>query len=256
MSTPYVESGLEVDRAAEAAAKAPEVSPWPGQYQAAPAYEPASQQSRLPFGMGVLAFSVLVAGITAIIVGGAVGGGLGGALANCRSTETPTVGSAGSVETATTAECAPSSTATTDVDSAFYSPKPARQVTNLTLPCSEEKQDSTYNSPNTAYGFKISCYTNLGWNSQSQEGGRVVDIAAIIAYTIEDCMDACAQMTRYDGNQKTGAVCKSIVFNRELSDSIRSEGANCWLKNGSKPESAQWGVDGWTVAYAQIGSRN
>lgn len=44
----------------------------------------ATPQQKIPFGLSVLSFGLLVALVTAVIVGGAVGGGLGGALANCK----------------------------------------------------------------------------------------------------------------------------------------------------------------------------
>jgi len=43
-------------------------------------YEPQDQQKRNPWGMSPLAFGLLVATFTALIVGGAVGGGVAGAM--------------------------------------------------------------------------------------------------------------------------------------------------------------------------------
>lgn len=52
-----------------------------------PRRSPYGEKSRSgnPFGLSPLVFGLLVAALTAIVVGGAVGGGLGGTLASCQN---------------------------------------------------------------------------------------------------------------------------------------------------------------------------
>lgn len=92
MATQPDHSGLEVDPDATA----PELVPQYDPYDQAKGYGAAAQdhsypypgqpqpKPKGPFGTTFLTFGILVAAITAIIVGGALGGGLGAALANCQ----------------------------------------------------------------------------------------------------------------------------------------------------------------------------
>ncbi|RMJ08925.1 hypothetical protein CDV36_011463 [Fusarium kuroshium] len=242
--------GLQVDYHREAAASAPEAynqhqytavagkdGPYNPENQAA-----ATPQQKVPFGLSVLSFGLLVALLTAVIVGGAVGGGLGGALASCKSSDSSESSTA--VPTPTeTSECSQSNSTDDDtVVGVDYAPLPAAQVANLTLNCPKNGANGTTRTTN---GYKFSTY--CGVNAPDTGDGNVNDIVSLWAYYFEDCMGACAEMTR---NNDT--ICNSVFFRIGMNGSTTQYG-NCWLKNGKlKAGDASWTTYGSGHVYAEL----
>ncbi|KAI8651643.1 hypothetical protein NCS55_01410000 [Fusarium keratoplasticum] len=178
----------------------------------------ATQQQKIPFGLSALSFGLLVALVTAVIVGGAVGGGLGGALANCKSSD-----SSDNSEAPTpteTSECSQSNS-TEDAVGINYAPLPAAQVANLTLNCPKNGSNGTVRTTN---GYRFSTY--CGVNAPDTGDGNINDIVSIWAYYFEDCMGACAEMTK---NNDT--ICDSVFYRIGMNGSTTQYG-NCWLKSG------------------------
>ncbi|KAM5343469.1 hypothetical protein ACJ41O_012006 [Fusarium nematophilum] len=254
--------GLQVDTHAEQAAKAPEVAGYNqnGHYYAPPGYQGPAQQQRLPFGLGVWTFAVVVALVTAVIVGGGVGGGLGGALSSCKSdydtctAQSASAASAAPVETIAPTECPTAETNDTssaENDTAPYVPRAAASVDLLELNCPDDFRDARTFKSNKGYEFKWYCGVNAPAGSDSEEGGKVADLAPIIAYTIQDCLNACSAMIEKFDNEGTGVECKSVVFSKKMSEELSNWGANCWLKNATKAQGGEWGFkDDW-YAYAE-----
>ncbi|KAF5021119.1 hypothetical protein F66182_6819 [Fusarium sp. NRRL 66182] len=248
--------GLQVNPDAEAA-RAPEVAPGyhkDGTYYSPPGYQQPplqpQQQQRLPLGLGVWTFAALVALVTAIVVGAGVGGGLGAALAS-KSNEECAV--ATPVATSEPTECpTPNEGNSTANDTAPYVPRPASSVESLELKCPESKNEETKYKSNLGYDFRWWCGVNAPQGEEADGGGIVGDIAPIVAYTIQDCMNACGAMIQKDDRFDTGANCRSIVFSKFLQEEMENQGANCWLKNGTKQRGGNWGFRADHFAYAEI----
>lgn len=79
----------------------------------------------------------------------------------------------------------------------------------------------------------------------------IVDMAPIIAYSLGDCLLACANMLEKDERQSTGLKCRSVVYSRAMSQAMEQHGANCWLKNGTKKRGDIWVYDQPNFAYAE-----
>lgn len=85
-----------------------------------------------------------------------------------------------------------------------------------------------------AFDFETTC--GLDWASV---GGA--DVVAVIAYSLRDCMQACASYNR-NGDLRSGVAgggigtarerCVAVTFNSDL-DSISLNYGTCWLKNST-----------------------
>lgn len=137
--------------------------------------------------------------------------------------ETP---AASAIQTSACPTLTTSASDTTETtESKFYEPKPADQVTNLTLPdaCSQPNGKDDYTT-NTGYVFTYTCGFDYPGN----------DIVPILAYTAFDCMHACAMYTEINSGKENVTQCDSIVFNREMANNYEVKGGNCWLKTGTR----------------------
>ncbi|KAM5350067.1 hypothetical protein ACJ41O_006572 [Fusarium nematophilum] len=223
------DEGLQVDYDRDRAARAPEAAaPYDqnnshftlgGQYTAIAAkdeqYNSANhiiaQQQKVPFGLSILNFGILVAVVTTAIVGGGIGGGLGAALAKCNNSESSEAPSGLN-------KCDQSDSSNDPND---YAPIPAAQVRNLTLNCPENGPNGTLRTEN---GYRFHSY--CGVNAPETGDGNINDIVSIWAYYFDDCIGACAEMTK---NNET--VCDSVFFRSNMNVSTAQYG-NCWLKSG------------------------
>ncbi|KAF5242898.1 hypothetical protein FAUST_3065 [Fusarium austroamericanum] len=250
--------GLQVDTHVDQAAKAPEVIPYSQTshyYNPTVNHAPTTKEQKPPFGLGLWTFAGLVALLTAIIVGAGVGGGLGAALAN-KSSDCSVDDSLASAPSATseptscpTNDNRTSGNDTSDDDTSDYAPKPPVEVNKLQLPCPGNKQKETrFASRDGKTRFKWWCGVDAPYGNAAKEGGRITDIA-ILAYSIDDCMQACANIYQRD---QAGVACKSIVFSKTMFSSYTSRNANCYLKNGTKTVSSSWGFDSSDYAYAEL----
>ncbi|KAF5009943.1 hypothetical protein FDECE_3849 [Fusarium decemcellulare] len=259
--------GLQVNHNEEQAAKAPEFAGYYANgtgndgYYTPPGYQaaaPAAAGQKIPFGLGVWTFGALIAILTAIIVGAGVGGGLGAALANSNS-ESCSAATAAPLETSqpTATECATPETTDTnntsaDNDTAPYVPRPAKSVKLLELDCPADKTKQTSFKSSKGYDFKWWCGVNAAANTPAEEGGMVADVSPIIAYTLDDCINACSAMIEKDEKEGTGVKCRSIVFGKRMSAELDAWGVNCWLKNATKERGGEWGFKDDFYAYAEL----
>ncbi|RSM06501.1 hypothetical protein CEP52_005697 [Fusarium oligoseptatum] len=230
--------GLQVDHDAGGGTKAPEVISAYNPSSPAPYYvpidqhqqQPQTQKPRGPFGLSLWLFTILVVAITAAIVGGGVGGGLGAALSNCQNSDSKCAAdSVDSDDSSTNTTPTPSAT----TSAAFFTPTPAAEIRNLTWFCEESEQTKTIQLTN-GFDFKVYCGTDGGGVGNADGGGTLKDLVGIIAYSLEDCLQACTQMNAMDDNQDTGVTCKSVSFRANLAQSYKQYGGNCWLKDGKK----------------------
>lgn len=119
-----------------------------------------------------------------------------------------------------TSECSQSNS-TEDAVGINYAPIPAAQVANLTLNCPKNGANGTVRTTN---GYRFSTY--CGVNAPDTGDGNINDIVSIWAYYFEDCIGACAEMTK---NNDT--ICDSVFFRIGMNGSTTQYG-NCWLKSG------------------------
>jgi hypothetical protein len=65
------------------------------------------------------------------------------------------------------------------------------------------------------------------------------DITGFVAYTVQQCIDACSTFNQVAGN----TTCKAVVIGKALSTDYKTnKGANCWLKNIAGPTGVFKGV--------------
>lgn len=92
---------------------------------------------------------------------------------------------------------------------------------------------------NTA--FDILCGTDIanGLPDDNNPDLVVADFAALFAYSLADCLYACANAVHFvkqwhqdheGGNMQS---CKGVSWNYQMAQSNSSDFANCWLKNGT-----------------------
>ncbi|KAJ3520985.1 hypothetical protein NM208_g13492 [Fusarium decemcellulare] len=245
MAAPRDHEGLQVDHDGDRASKAPEpAAPYDQNYgyaalggnQYAPNAANQSPTQKVPFGLSVLTFGILVAAVTAIVVGGGVGGGLGAALSNCNSKECPSV----PTSTAGCDQSNSNSSDSTNDDPGNYAPLHAADVGNVTWNCPENGSNGTLTTQ-SGYDFNTYC----GVNAPASD--TIKDILSFWAYYFEDCIGACADL-----NYKNVTQCDSVFFRTGMNMS-RTQYGNCWLKSGK----LKAGDDAWTNylpdrAYAEI----
>jgi hypothetical protein len=62
------------------------------------------------------------------------------------------------------------------------------------------------------------------------EAGAAGDLTGMVAYTLQQCVDACGTYNQVAGN----TTCRAVVLISYLRDSyFGNKGANCWLKKTS-----------------------
>ncbi|KIW14202.1 hypothetical protein PV08_06983 [Exophiala spinifera] len=206
---------------------------------------------RNPWGLSPLTFGLLVATITALVVGGAVGGGVAGAMSGQDSdsnsesnaalqrvsvpTATITItasadGGTGSVTgTSSTSTPSPSSLQNYVVAEPYF-------VGSLEYPdCNTDTQVIT----TSKYSRLFTLYCGIDMGSSTPDDTNpdltVADYVALFAYTVTDCLYACSNMVYFADRwgQDSQHSCKGVTWNGAMAASNTSDFANCWLKNGT-----------------------
>ncbi|EXJ60609.1 hypothetical protein A1O7_04762 [Cladophialophora yegresii CBS 114405] len=200
-------------------------------------------QKRNPWGLSPLAFGLLVAAVTAVIVGAAVGGGVAGAMSGNDSSSSRSNGAATVTITAT-----PTSTSTTATEistpSLSASPEPSSlenyvvsepyyvsTLFNPGCPDSNSRIDVQYDT-----SFDLFCGVDMQ-NHVADEANpdlQIADVAGLFAYSITDCLYACANAIYFNelwGEEFGG--CKGVTWQYQMAQSNSSNFSNCWLKNGT-----------------------
>ncbi|KPM36711.1 hypothetical protein AK830_g9849 [Neonectria ditissima] len=211
--------------------------------------EPLPQrQAPLPFGLGIWTFGILIGVVTAITVGGAVGGGCGAALANCHNSDSSPAKPA---ET-TSCPALDSNITSSNNDSSPYVQRAATSIDLVQLKCPDSFQTPTTFKSNRGYDFTWYCGVNAPAGELGSRGGPIADVAPIIAYSLDDCLNACGTMIERDTKEQTGAKCRSVVFNAEMKAIVKELGGNCFLKNDTKAGGSGWSFEeGETLVYAE-----
>ena len=125
-------------------------------------------------------------------------------------------------------------------------------LTNLSVPAPSTIISVALDCPNltgqsyvSATGHTFTQFCNHDYPNGSFAAGNIGtirDITGIIAYSMNDCMDACSTMNQL----QYGPVCAGVTFNAAMSMTYASR-ANCFLKNATGP-----GTGGTMCASAKI----
>lgn len=176
-------------------------------------------QRRNPFGLKPLAFAALVALITALIVGAAVGGGLGAVLAGKEECNTLPLGANSTSSSKTFEVCTTSATPTTFVD--YIVPQPSL-IQTLNIECPELNDTLLQDTAGGQY--------RVGCGRRILGGQEITTLTALIAYSLQDCIQACYLLNSWVGQTECTAVswCKAMAYCSET-----NSGGNCWLFNAS-----------------------
>jgi Flp pilus assembly pilin Flp len=196
--------------------------------------------NRVPFGLSALAFGLLVALTTMVVVGGAIGGGLGGALASAHGknsnamTVTRTITIASTIASSPTASGATvaCTTATSGPFSNLTVPA-AADVASLFLDC--PNLNNAKSTPSNNEQFTFTCGVSYPGGGAAYSGGTIATLAGLIAYSPQDCAVACSTFNAYSAQFGNATVCAAMTFASDLSVASTTYGANCWLFNTTGP---------------------
>jgi hypothetical protein len=207
-------------------------------------------------GMRVATFWLSLA-LCLVIIASAVGGGVGGASAHAHSggrwyvwgsfvcslyfidsDSLYSLGAGGTNVPATTVTTtvtttSPSSTSTSGFTN--FSVTAPSAITSLYIDC-PAVSSTTYTAQNSSNIFAMTCDLDY----PSWEVGNK-DIVSIIAYSLQDCMEACSQMT-----SRGIASCAGALFESDLGEWL---GGNCYLKSSLVTSSSGFGN---TFAFGKL----
>jgi hypothetical protein len=185
-------------------------------------------EHQIPFGLRPLAFGGLVALATLIVVGAAVGGGLGSALANRINRQNAAQGPSTVTKTITASS---SPTSSSSLYNNFAPPDPTNVVSLATV-CPEQNNQQ-YTTKRSEI-FTYSCGEYFVGGDPASGGGLLATYTGFVAYTVEDCIEACSNMNGYTQSLGTGPLCRAITFQPLLNQSYMANiGSNCWLFNST-----------------------
>jgi hypothetical protein len=93
---------------------------------------------------------------------------------------------------------------------------PPEQVVLANNSCPPDNSDV---KTSNAESYRCMSGKNVGGN----------DLAAIVAYTLQQCVDACSEMNNLASARN---ACKGVVMAEDLSNRyLKGNRANCWLKS-------------------------
>lgn len=129
--------------------------------------------------------------------------------------DTVTASSSSEIGAATTATSSYLSVPTSDVQVALDCPGIDGTTQSVTL-------------GNTTWSYALRCGTDY------LSRDVAVDVVGVTAYTLGDCMRACASYASLAGRRD---ACVGFLFNAQLSELVHAFGGNCWIKNTTVPAS-------------------
>ncbi|EXJ90458.1 hypothetical protein A1O1_03560 [Capronia coronata CBS 617.96] len=173
--------------------------------------EPQPSASRLPWRLSVLAYTLVVAGVTLLICGAAFGGALGGVVTSHKHSDSNTPATTTVTATVTNTVSSAPTTQTGLVNN--YSPLLPDQVNTTALDCAEQATITSRSDEQ----YQLNCNINYPDN----------DLLNFIAYSLDDCIDACSSINTVSGDTQ----CHGVVFNANLEKSDQQGHGNCWLKS-------------------------
>ncbi|KAL8336963.1 hypothetical protein RB601_008459 [Gaeumannomyces tritici] len=213
-----------------------------------PLLPPQHQRHEKRTGRLLLAAACLLLGI--IIGGAVVGGALGSVLAGrppggAGGTATPAeckTGDPGRVGGTTTsptpgpsgASSAPRTAATlTNYEAANW-----RNISTLAFPCPREQGQTVIGVDGTR--FRVECGVDSVGLGREAPGSFMEDLQSVIAYSFEDCVQACSSLNREGARVRRGlqnppVFCRTVVWRSRMDEpSFFDKGGNCFLKNATR----------------------
>ncbi|OCK85502.1 hypothetical protein K432DRAFT_421762 [Lepidopterella palustris CBS 459.81] len=170
-----------------------------------------------------------------VVVGAVVGGAVGGSLAAIRKATKSSSTSSPKITQITTAFLTtptptpaptPSASESSAASATAYSVLAATAISQLPLPaCPTDTATVFHPSHNSSASYKPECYLNFSGN----------DIMGLIAYSFEDCLDACDRLNYYQEHD----LCVIAEFTRNMAYSVGAVGLNCYLKQAVNPQTSK-----------------
>lgn len=123
---------------------------------------------------------------------------------------------------------------------ANYAVIPATNVYNLSFDCAElaKKVQTTVLNPIANQSYKLHCGIDFGTSPAEDANGKQVpvhDLLGIIQYDLGTCLEACSSINRFVNSNGLNETqnCRAVTFRARMHESLASQEANCWLKNGT-----------------------
>lgn len=83
--------------------------------------------------------------------------------------------------------------------------------------------------------------------------GTVRNIAALVTYTVSDCLEACASLNNLTIDKVTDSPkCQSVTFITKLQGAVEGYGGNCFLKNSTLQDLGQAAVSKDAAVSAEV----
>lgn len=184
------------------------------------------------FGLGQFASGLLIGLLVAIILAAVLGGALGANLASCRSnSKAASEVAPNTINHTSTVTATRTAAATSTANATFHNYVPAApsSVSSLALNCPALNNQGAQ----TAYGdrFVVYCGEDFSNGFPADGGGIIADFINIIAYSFEDCLEACSALNyRSQKYHRNNTTCRAVTF---ISDLGNYANGNCWLKNAT-----------------------
>lgn len=118
---------------------------------------------------------------------------------------------------------------TPEVNLGNYTVEPAVNVEWLFLDCPNIASSLFTTSQNEK--FSLYCRSAFVSGLEAAEGGVVADLVHIVAYSAEDCMEACSGFNYEQRKWGGEARCRAMNFRANMAEKVQAIGGNCWLKN-------------------------
>jgi hypothetical protein len=123
---------------------------------------------------------------------------------------------------------------------ANYAVLPAVNVYNVSIDCAEvaKKPITTLFNPIANQIYDVHCGVDFGNSAGKDSQGNEIptrDLMGIISYDLGTCIEACSSINRFNDQNKVDATrnCRSVTFVTRMHESLSSQEANCFIKNGT-----------------------
>jgi hypothetical protein len=187
----------------------------------------------------------LLAALIIAIVAAAVAAGVGGSIASSKSRQVQDLQNQlaalrSSSSLSSPSSCSSASGSSSGLPATLIGPV-ATSVSHVALDC-PAIDGKTYHSF-AGPVFTTYCAANYENDGPSVNGsGTVKDIAALIAYSINDCMEMCVGYNSGRNNYGSGETCAVVSFVANMSVWLSRYDGNCFLKSlvGPLMNSAAW----------------
>jgi hypothetical protein len=100
----------------------------------------------------------------------------------------------------------------------------------------------------TGSKFTFTCGFDISNGQVTQENRAIVDIVGIISYSLQDCIDSCAEYSLVSSGRGMVDRCTSVSFCYDMRNITGAHGGNCWLKNGTAAVGSKLPARAFTVS--------